>query len=30
MWDTLEVLHLEHKDKPHERDDLQAEGGRDE
>jgi hypothetical protein len=29
VWDTLEVLHLEHKDEPHERDDPQAEGGPD-
>jgi hypothetical protein len=29
VWDTLEVLHLEHKDEPHERDDPQVEGGRD-
>jgi hypothetical protein len=29
VWDTLEVLHLEHKDEPHERDDSQAEGGHD-
>jgi hypothetical protein len=29
VWDTLEVLHLEHKDEPHERDDPRAEGGRD-
>jgi hypothetical protein len=30
VWDTLEVLHLEHKDEPHERDDSRAEGGHDE
>jgi hypothetical protein len=30
VWDTLEVLHLEHKDEPHERDDPRAEGGCDE
>jgi hypothetical protein len=29
MWDTLEVLHLEHKDELHERDDPRAERGRD-
>jgi hypothetical protein len=29
VWDTLEVLHLEHKDEPHERDDPWAEGGHD-
>jgi hypothetical protein len=29
VWDTLEVLHLEHKDEPHERDDPQVEGGSD-
>jgi hypothetical protein len=29
VWDTLEVLYLEHKDEPHERDNLRAEGGRD-
>jgi hypothetical protein len=29
VWDTLEVLHLEHKDEPHERDDPRAKGRRD-
>jgi hypothetical protein len=29
VWDTLELLHLEHKDEPHERDDQRVEGGRD-
>jgi hypothetical protein len=29
VWDTLEVLHLEHKDELHERDNPRAEGGHD-
>jgi hypothetical protein len=30
VWDTLEVLHLKHKDELDERDDPRVKGGRDE